>query len=101
MGSRRNMERRFKLALDGKGRVVCFDEKGNRVPLGRCFRIGIDDGSGGIKVAIRKSCELGQDFESQIKKRIVEGKGSVWGLVEDQTEEWEEGSYIRKKVAKR
>ncbi len=99
MGRRngKRMERRYRIELDGKGRVVCKDEYGRSVPLGRCIRLGIGENEQQVKVAIRKSCELGADFEKDIKKRIMEKGQTLWKVTDDETEEWEDASYFRTK----
>ena len=87
---------KYKLSLDERGRVVCSDRNGERVPLGRCFQIGVGDAADEIKVAIKKSCELGPDFQEKIKARIKAGGTTVWAVTEDESV-FNEDSTIRRK----
>lgn len=95
--NRKSMARKYRIELDAKGRVICRDEHGRSVPLGRCIRLGIGENEQQVKVAIRKSCELGDDFEKDIKKRIIEKGQTLWKVTDDESEEWEDESYFRTK----
>jgi len=89
-GSKRKPVARYRLVLDKRGRVICLDEDGEQVPMGRCFKIGVGEEADQIQVGMRKSCELGEDFEEKIKKRIMAGGMTLWAQVDDEKEEWEE-----------
>jgi len=82
-------EKKYKLARDEKGHIVCFDEDGKQAPLSRCVSIGVGDDADEITVKIRKSCALSREAREQVVGRMMSKKDTVWAIVEDDSEEWE------------
>ncbi len=102
MGRNRNQKSsgRYRLELDERERIVCYDDLGNKVPLGRCISIGYGIDPDKVRVGISKSCELGDDFGKELKERL-KGGTTVWKLNDDELENFENNSYLPKKRRKK
>ena len=82
-------KKRYKLLRDEDGRIICVDEDGKRVPLGRCFQIEIGDDDD-IQVAVRRSCVLDPETREEVIARLMASRKTVWAVADDDEYDWEE-----------
>jgi len=82
-------EKKYRLARDAKGHIVCFDEDGKQAPLSRCVSIGVGDDADEISIKIRKSCIVSRETREQVVGRLMSKGETVWAITNDNDEEWE------------